>query len=136
VKRVVKVIGVLILLLITGCGEKERLFIEDIVEERDGPYSQGVETHRIKYGSGGLKIGGYLVIPKDIEGKLPVIIYNRGGNRNYGLIDKNLNHLEYLASNGYIVLASQYRGNIYSEGRDEYGGGDVDDIKPGDNFSR
>lgn len=35
-KKVVKVIVVLILLLITGCGEKERLFIEDIVEKREG----------------------------------------------------------------------------------------------------
>ena len=39
-----------------------------------------------------------------------------------------MDYLEYLASRGYVVAASQYRGNLYSEGRDEYGGQDVDDI--------
>ena len=33
-----------------------------------------------------------------------------------------------IASQGYIVVASQYRGNGGSEGREEFGGSDVKDI--------
>jgi len=34
----------------------------------------------------------------------------------------------FLVTNGYIVIASQYRGSEGSEGKDELGGGDVSDV--------
>jgi len=127
-KLVGKIFLIMFLFIVTGCGEKELLFTKDEIVKGKGDQSEKVETHRIKYMSGDLEIGGFFVVPRNRNKKYPVIIYNRGGNRNFGLVDRRVDYLEYLASRGYVVAASQYRGNIYSEGRDEYGGQDADDI--------
>lgn len=82
----------------------------------------------MRYLSDGLKVVGFLVKPRH-EGKYPAIIYNRGGNREYGKIDSSaLFYLFCLLSRGYVVVASQYRGNDGSEGREEFGRSDVDDV--------
>ena len=87
---------------------------------------------KIVYKSEGLKVVGIIGYSKDINPnvKLPVIIYNRGGSGNSGKITvKSLNEIIYpLVKSGYIVIASQYRGNDGSEGKDELGGRDVDDV--------
>lgn len=76
-----------------------------------------------------MNISGYLVRPKIINQSLPVLIYNRGGNRNFGTISSyELNYLCFLAEQGYVVLASQYRGNSHSDGKDEIGGADLNDV--------
>ncbi|WP_165731615.1 S9 family peptidase [Polaribacter sp. 20A6] len=86
------------------------------------------ETYKIRYKSDGLEITGYLTKPKDLQ-KYPTIIYNRGGNRDFGTFTpKSLIYQQYLASNGFIILSSQLRGNMHSEGEDEYGGKDLNDI--------
>ncbi len=84
----------------------------------------------ITYMSDGIKIQGYLAYPKDSQDKYPCIIWCRGGIGNAGMIDKfNARGIfGQLASWGYVVLASQYRGNAGSEGKDEFGGEDVSDI--------
>ena len=91
---------------------------------------EGFECRSIVYLSDGLKIAGYLWKPKDVDGKkLPLIVYNRGGNRNFGRLSPwfDFGFYEYLRQ-GFVVLASQYRGGADSEGNDEYGGGDVHDV--------
>ena len=61
--------------------------------------------------------------------RLPVLIYNRGGNRTFGAISrKHLNFLAQFARRGYLVLASQYRGGVDSQGADGFGGDDVNDV--------
>ncbi len=85
-----------------------------------------VETYKIRYRSDGLEITGYISRPK-AEEKLPILIFNRGGNRDFGT-HKNFRYQQYLAANGYIVLSTQLRGNSYSEGKDEMGGKDLNDI--------
>jgi len=93
-------------------------------------YLNEVETKTFFYESDGLKVKGYMAYPKDISEKYPVIIYNRGGNREFG----NLNEYKMafiiakVASWGYVVLASQYRGNDGGEGMEEFGGADVQDV--------
>ena len=86
-------------------------------------------VEKIAYLSDGLKISGYLAYPLE-KGKYPCIIWNRGGIGSNGAIDSFNAAGIYgqLASWGYCVFASQYRGNAGSEGRDEFGGGDVNDI--------
>jgi dienelactone hydrolase len=98
--------------------------------EHFGRYRQEIDYTKIKYLSDGLSVGGYIVKPKNSHGKrLPVIIYNRGGNRDIGLVDfETLYGLFDLVSRGYVVAASQYRGCSESEGRDEFGGSDVNDV--------
>lgn len=92
-------------------------------------YLDSIEIYSITYLSDGLKINGLLVKPKK-NGKYPCIIYNRGGNRNFGSL--KIAHgaitLGQIAKEGYVVIASQYRGNVGSEGQEEFGGKDVNDI--------
>lgn len=89
-----------------------------------------VEVYNLRYKSDGLKIGGYVVKPKKVKAKAPVLIFNRGGNNDDGLVDSNLISFELSAwaRQGFVVIASQYRGNQMSEGKDEFGGADVNDV--------
>ena len=87
------------------------------------------KCYKIKYLSDGLEVVGYIVTPKDTSIKRPVMIVNRGGNREFAkLTNKSLKYLTYLSSNGYIVLASQYRGNDGGQGKEQFGGDDVNDV--------
>ena len=76
------------------------------------------------YESDGAKVAGFLVAPKNRNKKLPVIIFNRGGTADYGLVPKGrlFTRFAHLASWGYIIIGTQYPGNALSEGSDERGG--------------
>lgn len=84
----------------------------------------------IEYESDGLKISGVIVSPKHVgDKKLPVVIYNRGGNNRHNVTRiAVVERLMPLAEQGYIVLASNYRGAKFSQGKDEFGGADVNDV--------
>lgn len=89
-----------------------------------------VSFYHITYLSDGLKVKGYMAVPKK-PGKYPCIIYNRGGNREFGKIDDAgfvARGLGDLAKAGYVIVASQYRGNDGGEGKEEFGGADVNDV--------
>jgi len=88
-----------------------------------------VHLEEITYLSDGLRIKGYLGIP-DGQGPYPAVIENRGGNPLLGVWTEQLawRVLGKMASWGYVAIASQYRGAGGSEGHDEYGGADVDDV--------
>ena len=87
-------------------------------------------VERITYLSDGLKVKGYIAYPNNTDKKYPCIIWNRGGYRESGAIDSFTARGIYgqLASWGYVVFASQYRGNAGSEGKEELGGADINDI--------
>ncbi len=88
-------------------------------------------VEKIVYLSVGLKIKGYIAYPKNSNGmKFPCIIWNRGGYKENGAIDNFTARGMFglMASWGYVVFASQYRGSDGSEGEDELGGADVDDV--------
>lgn len=86
--------------------------------------SENTENFKFFYDSEGNEVEGYLSRPKNIKGKLPVIIWNRGGNDKSGRLDDFLASgiLGEIASWGYIVFASQYRD------KDEFGGRDLNDV--------
>jgi dipeptidyl aminopeptidase/acylaminoacyl peptidase len=88
-----------------------------------------VDFYKIKYLSDGLAITGYLAVPKK-TGKYPCVIFNRGGNRELGALNPNsiLRFLGLVSSWDYVVIGSQYRGNDGGEGKDEFGGKDVNDV--------
>lgn len=92
-------------------------------------YLDSIDLYTITYLSDGLRINGLLAKPKK-EGKYPCVIFNRGGNRDFGSL--KIAHaaitLGQIAKEGYVVIASQYRGNGGSEGQEEFGGKDVNDI--------
>lgn len=83
-----------------------------------------VITQKFFYNSDNEIVEGYISYPKNSEHKLPVIIWNRGGNDKSGLLDDFLASgiLGEIASWGYVVFASQYRK------KDEFGGKEVNDI--------
>ncbi|HRE46095.1 MAG TPA: prolyl oligopeptidase family serine peptidase [Aggregatilineales bacterium] len=84
-----------------------------------------VDYYRIVYFSDGLRIAGFLAEPRS-PGKYPAVIYNRGGNRDTGALQGY--EFAYFAEMGFVVAASQYRGGPGSEGADQLGGGDVNDV--------
>ncbi|OSY88034.1 hypothetical protein WH52_08370 [Tenacibaculum holothuriorum] len=98
-------------------------------------YLQKVNLYEITYLSDGLKIQSYAAFPKK-EGKYPVIIFNRGGNRNYGALSLTPQKNRYflnpmfskIANEGFIIIGCNYRGSGKSEGNDEFGGNDLNDV--------
>ncbi len=76
------------------------------------------------YPSDGLMIKGYISLPAKINEPLPLIILLRGGNRLFGLPHPD----EFSALESYSVVVTTNRGGV-SEGEDEFGGEDVNDVK-------
>lgn len=86
-------------------------------------YAENLRYSEIVYQSDSLNIEGLLIAPK-AKGNYPVIIFNRGGNRDYGALSLNMLFFStaLLVNEGYIILASNYRT------QDEFGGNDIHDV--------
>ena len=110
--------------------QKDIISIEELDFEQI--YAEGVEvsTYRIKYQSDDCEVVSYLSVPiACLEEKkaYPCIIYNRGGNQDYGA--NKPEDIAYLAeSSGKIIFASQYRGVDGGTGKEQYGGDDLHDV--------
>jgi dipeptidyl aminopeptidase/acylaminoacyl peptidase len=87
-----------------------------------------IKIERIKYLSDNLNITGLIAAP--VGRCKGVVIYNRGGSGNYGMLTLHaiMRHFIPLARAGYFVIGSNYRGNDGGDGQDEFGGRDVDDV--------
>ncbi|WP_040286059.1 alpha/beta hydrolase family protein [Sporosarcina koreensis] len=83
-----------------------------------------VELTEITYMSGGMKVKGLLAEPKQ-EGEFEGIVYMRGGIQHVGMVRPA--RVAQFASRGFVVFAPYYRGNRGGEGRDEFGGADLQD---------
>ncbi len=91
-----------------------------------------VELFGLTYWSDGLRVKGFLLKPRE-PGKFPAIIYNRGGSLEWGSLTHHvasvqLGELARIARAGFVVVASQYRGNGGGEGHEEYMGRDLQDV--------
>lgn len=95
----------------------------------DYTYLDKIEISSIGHMSDGLFLTGLMVSPKQ-SGKYPVVVFTRGGNRDLGalLIATAVDIMAPLAAEGYVVVATNYRGNSRSEGTEQYGGDDINDI--------
>ncbi len=89
-----------------------------------------VTIEKITYDSGGLNVKGYIAYPNDESKKYPCVIWCRGGIGNAGAIDAfNAQGIfGQLASWGYVVFSTQYRGNAGGDGKDQFGGEDINDV--------
>lgn len=87
--------------------------------------SKNAKYYSITYWSDGLWVKGYLGIPNEGK-KLPAVVYNRGGNLEFGALMGG--EVAAFAEAGYVTIASQYRGNGGGEGKEEFGGADVNDV--------
>ncbi|WP_196896219.1 alpha/beta hydrolase family protein [Aureivirga marina] len=86
-----------------------------------------IDFHVISYKSDEHIVSGIIAEPKK-EGKFPVIIFNRGGNKEIGnrakmkTLFSMIHASSKLVQEGYIVIASCYRE------QDEFGGNDINDV--------
>jgi len=103
---------------------------EQQVFKSEYKYLDSVNIYGYNYSSfDNLKIRGFLIEPK-AKGKYPVIIFNRGGNKELGAVTiaTLTDFLAKIAAKGFIVIGSQLRGSGRSEGKDEFGGKDIGDV--------
>jgi dipeptidyl aminopeptidase/acylaminoacyl peptidase len=79
--------------------------------------------YAIKYQSDSVRVPGLIIEPKQ-AGTYPVVIFNRGGNRDYSqlTIGALLVATSKLAAEGYVIMGSNYRKE------DEFGGAEVNDV--------
>ncbi len=114
--------------------DKKEAWREITQEVLESPYTPeksktAIQTHQrriilFKYPSNGLSIKGFISFTSHPSSH-PLLILFRGGNENFGLLNPGIP----LATYGdYTVLSSSLRGGV-SEGKDEFGGHDVDDVK-------
>ena len=108
--------------------------IIDIQKVENGENLDSVcETYRFTFLSEGdepYKIKGYISIPLScIEARQPCqcMVYCRGGNSNLGYLDKTDTAVR-CAVSGRIVIGCEHRGGNGTEGTDQYGGDDLNDV--------
>lgn len=90
-----------------------------------------VHVQRVTYLSDGLKVNGLMATPSNMQpGNHPIMLYNRGGFRHYGMLTAHsvMRNLVPFAKQGYIAIAPNYRGNDGGEGEDHFAGDDVNDV--------
>ena len=92
----------------------------------DESFAGLVRLFSLFYQSDGLRVAGYLSVPKERSQPAPAVIFNRGGNREFGLLHPNA--VCRLSARGYVALGSQYRGNGGGEGQEEFGGAEINDV--------
>jgi dipeptidyl aminopeptidase/acylaminoacyl peptidase len=102
---------------------------------------QDLDCRIFVYESDGIEVEGVMIKPHNKSAKstkLPVVIYNRGGNAIGGTLNFRTiqTFLMPMAEQGNIVIASQYRGAAAFPADvkrqpwlDQFGGNDVNDIK-------
>lgn len=99
-------------------------------EEQAGISLKDYVSYHFYYESDGLMIEGYLSAPAEQikeDNKNPCLIFNHGGNQDYGALDPvQTTYYSYVFDT--ICVASNYRGCGDSEGTDSFGGDDVDDV--------
>lgn len=107
----------------------KRFFPEEKFNQRKGD----LDCTDFTYTSDDYNVEGFYLAPKAPTKPLPIVIFNRGGNAGFGYVvfGTKMNLPAELASEGYIVLGSQYRGasrRVKNNGKDEFGGADVNDV--------
>jgi len=76
-------------------------------------------------------VQAFIVKPKQVTEPLLMVLYNRGRNQGFGSVTlaQLLDFIIPLSKQGFVVAATQYRGGSRrSEGQDEFGGRDVQDV--------
>jgi dipeptidyl aminopeptidase/acylaminoacyl peptidase len=84
---------------------------------------KNLDFYFITYQSDSLKVKGILIEPKK-KGKYPVVIFNRGGNRNFAqlTVATLVFYTSKLAEQDYVIIGSNYRE------KDEFGGAEINDV--------
>jgi dipeptidyl aminopeptidase/acylaminoacyl peptidase len=116
---------------------KKLSWFDSMFNEQDfNQYKNNLSCNNFIYQVDGNDVDGFIIRPKTNSKKLPVLVYNRGGNGSYGSVTfgSMMNNLFPIANQGFVIIGSQYRGRQYpgtlTEGvmHDEFGGKDVEDV--------
>jgi len=106
------------------------LNLPDVLRAEEMPvpdeFAGRVRLFNLRYRSDEWEVEGFFCAPAAGDGPWPAMIFNRGGNREFGALRGAM--LCPFAARGYVMLASQYRGNCGGTGREEFGGSDVNDV--------
>lgn len=100
---------------------------KDDTLKKEFEYLEELNFFLITYKSDSLLVNGIVAEPKR-SGKFPVVIFNRGGNKEIGKVAKGRTLFTLvltaskLAHEGFVLIASCYREN------DEFGGKDINDV--------
>lgn len=96
---------------------------QDGVLKPEYQHLDSLDFYEITYLSDSISVKGYMVEPKK-NGKYPVVIFNRGGNRNFAPLNLAtlVNYTSKLVAAGYVIIGSNYRE------QDEFGGADLRDV--------
>lgn len=90
---------------------------------------QTTQAKRIEYLSDGLRIKSIVVRPTNVTKPLPIILFAHGGVGKWGKITFfEILEFHRLAEQGYLVVASTFRGEGGSEGKPNLGVGDRADL--------
>jgi dipeptidyl aminopeptidase/acylaminoacyl peptidase len=134
----------LIAIAFTGIGQNGKILKQKefnasrkLINQLDDQYDNAsyadsfatASMHEMTYLSDDYEVKGYMIIPVK-PGKYPCLIYNRDGHSEKGLLNEMfvMEELHKFARWGYVVVASQYRGHAGGDGKDEFGGDDVNDV--------
>lgn len=92
-------------------------------------FLEDVTIDFLDHKSNGASLRGFIVQPKK-PGKYPIVIYNRGGNRELGslIVETAVQYMAPIAADGYVVLATNYEGINGGVENEEFGGADVHHI--------
>lgn len=110
--------------------KSNEVFDIEKVDMSDG-LAQKCTSYRFTYMSDGLKIKAYISIPVSafyVQKPVKCLLYNHGGNRNYGKLEDDDTANLCAAIGNRIVVATQYRGVGESQGYDQFGGDDLNDV--------
>ena len=115
--------------------KKDKIIPPDVLVQMKDQYSHFrnlIICENFEYNVAGYQVKGFYIAPISSTKKIPLIIYNRGGNRNYGSVffGYQLFELFPLAERGFAIVGSQYRGTNFKSilNLDEFGGNDVQDV--------
>lgn len=107
-------------------------FDRTFTQEAFSAFKEQLTCQTFEYLVDGIKVNGFIIKPKGSTEKLPVVIYNRGGNGGYSPVEFSsmMYNLFSIAQQGFVIVGSQYRGTFYKDKThdDEFGGKDVNDV--------
>lgn len=87
------------------------------------PLHDSLVAYKITYQSDSVQVEGFVIQPRN-KSNTPIVIFNRGGNKDYYRLDTEslTDWVVPISLNGFTIFASQYRKN------DEFGGADIWDV--------
>lgn len=107
-------------------------FKDNFTQDKFDYFKSSLICKNFSYTVDGNTVEGFLIMPKDVKEKIPVLIYNRGGNGDFGAVvfGAMMHDLFPISTSGFAIIGSQYRGTFIADSpiHDEFGGGDVKDV--------